>query len=202
MIENKEVLRKYKELWDGIKNEIETINGGKIGEYDKDFIKIKFDFDDYLLLNKQLQYSKMTIVFESVFEDEVKLYPQFCLDECLNELRVQEALVASEVKTLEYDRIDISEGIYTNKTKASKECDICHYCYFKGFGFKYELNLCNGSRDLMKKAISLNCVAIVYIKKNVSRIHLWYMSNNNATNIMNFYNLVNKKTVLNFFYCI
>ena len=27
--ENKEVLKKYTELWDGIKNEIETINSGK-----------------------------------------------------------------------------------------------------------------------------------------------------------------------------
>ena len=39
---NKEVLEKYTELWDGIKNEIETINGGKKGEYDKDFVKIKY----------------------------------------------------------------------------------------------------------------------------------------------------------------
>ena len=31
---------------------------------------------------------------------------------------------------LEYDRIDISEGIDTNKTSASKECNICHYWYF------------------------------------------------------------------------
>ena len=30
---------------------------------------------------------------------------------------------------LEYDRIDISEGIDINKTNASKECDICHYWY-------------------------------------------------------------------------
>ena len=28
---------------------------------------------------------------------------------------------------LEYDRIDISEDIDTNKTSASKECNICHY---------------------------------------------------------------------------
>ena len=28
---------------------------------------------------------------------------------------------------LEYNRIDISEGIYINKTNVSKECDICHY---------------------------------------------------------------------------
>ena len=52
---NKEVLEKYRELWDRIKNEIETINGGKKGEYGKDFMKIKFDRDDNLLLNKQLK---------------------------------------------------------------------------------------------------------------------------------------------------
>ena len=32
---------------------------------------------------------------------------------------------------LEYDRIDISEGIDINKTSVAKECDICHYWYFK-----------------------------------------------------------------------
>ena len=31
---------------------------------------------------------------------------------------------------LEYDKIDVSEGIDVNKTKASKECGICHYWYF------------------------------------------------------------------------
>ena len=49
--ENKEVLEKYTELWDGIKNEIETINGGKKGEYGKKFLKIKFNINDNLLLN-------------------------------------------------------------------------------------------------------------------------------------------------------
>ena len=38
--ENKEVSKEYTELWDGIKNEIETIKGGKRGEYGKDFMKI------------------------------------------------------------------------------------------------------------------------------------------------------------------
>ena len=38
--DNKEVLKKYTELWDGIKNEIEAINGGKKGEYVKDFMKL------------------------------------------------------------------------------------------------------------------------------------------------------------------
>ena len=48
--ENKEELKKYKELGDGIKNKIETINGG----YGKDFMKIKLETGDNLLMNIQL----------------------------------------------------------------------------------------------------------------------------------------------------
>ena len=65
---------------------------------------------------------------------------------------------------LEYDRIDISEGIDVNKTNASKECDICHYWYFKDIGFKYEPYLCNSCHDLMQKAMSFNDTAVVYVK--------------------------------------
>ena len=50
---------------------------------------------------------------------------------------------------LEYDRINISEGININKTSASKEYDICDYWHFKDIGFKYEPYLCNGCHDLM-----------------------------------------------------
>ena len=67
---------------------------------------------------------------------------------------------------LEYDRIDISEGIDVNKASLSKECDICHYWYFKGVGFKYENYLCNGCPGLMQKAMSFNNIAIVYVKGN------------------------------------
>ena len=35
--ENKEVLKKYEEVWEGVKKEIETINGGEKIEYGKDF---------------------------------------------------------------------------------------------------------------------------------------------------------------------
>ena len=70
----------------------------------------------------------------------------------------------------EYDRIDISEGIDVNKTSASKECDICHYWYFKDIGFKYEPRHCNGCHDLMQKAMNFNDVAIVYVKRSTYRI--------------------------------
>ena len=49
---------------------------------------------------------------------------------------------------LEYDRIDISEGIEVNKTSFSEEYDICHYWYFKDISFEYEKYLCNGCHDL------------------------------------------------------
>ena len=42
--------------------------------------------------------------------------------------------------------------VNVNKTNLSKECDICHYWYFKDVGFKYELYLSNGCHDLMIKS--------------------------------------------------
>ena len=74
---------------------------------------------------------------------------------------------------LEYDRIDISEGIDVNKTNASKECDICHYWYFLNIGFNFELYVCNRFHDLMQKPINFNDVAIASIKGSHYRIHFW-----------------------------
>ena len=73
---------------------------------------------------------------------------------------------------LEYDGIDISEGIDINKTNAWKECNICHYWCFKDIGFKYEPYLCNGCHGLIQKAMNFN-IAIVSIKGNDDRIHFW-----------------------------
>ena len=97
---------------------------------------------------------------------------------------------------LEYDRIDISEGIDINKTNASKECKICRYWYFKDIGFKYEPYLCNDCHGLMQKAIIFNDIAIVYVKGNAYKIHFWYMSKNDAISIMNNSNLIDKMGVL------
>ena len=94
---------------------------------------------------------------------------------------------------LEYNRIDISEGIDINKTNLSKECDICHYWYFKDISFKYESYLCNECHDLMQKVMGFNNIAIVYIKENAYRIQFWYMSKDDAINIMNSSNLVDKR---------
>ena len=50
---------------------------------------------------------------------------------------------------LYYDRIDVPEGIDVNQTSASKECDICHYCYFLSYSFKFQPNVWNRCHDLL-----------------------------------------------------
>ena len=85
--ENKELLKKYNDVWNGIKNKIEEVSSGKC-DYEKDYMKIKFNSDDDLPLNKQLKFHNMTITIRSVFEEDGKLYPQVFLDDTLYELNV------------------------------------------------------------------------------------------------------------------
>ena len=61
---------------------------------------------------------------------------------------------------------------------------IYYYWYFLDKGFKYEPYLGNGCHDLMQKATNFNDVMIVSIKGNDYRIHFWYMSKDDAINIM------------------
>ena len=95
----------------------------------------------------------------------------------------------------EYDRIDISEEIDVNKTSLPKECDICRYWYFKDIGFRYEPNFTNDCHDLMQKVMAFNNVTIIYVKRSAYRIHFWYMAKDDAINIMNDSNLVDKRGI-------
>ena len=72
---NKEVSEKYTKLWNKIKYLIKTINGGKEGEYGKDFMKIRFESDENLLLGRILKFRMLTVVVRSVFEEDGKYYP-------------------------------------------------------------------------------------------------------------------------------
>ena len=79
------LLKKYTDVWDGIKNKIKTINGGKENDYGKDYMNIKFDSNNDLPLNKPLKFHAMTIIIRSVFEEDDKFYPQLYLDYALYE---------------------------------------------------------------------------------------------------------------------
>ena len=78
--ENKEVLKRYTDIWDGIKNKIKATN------YGKDYMAIKFNSDNDMLLNKPLKFLLLTIIIRCVFSEDGKLYPQFFLDNTLYEL--------------------------------------------------------------------------------------------------------------------
>ena len=84
--ENKEVLKKYTDVWNGIKREIKAINGGKEHDYGKDYTNIKFNSDDDLPINKPLKFYAMTIIIRSVFEEDGKVYLQVFLDDTLYEV--------------------------------------------------------------------------------------------------------------------
>ena len=80
--ENKEVLKKYADVWNGIKNKIKAINGDKEKDYGKDYMKIKLNSDDDLRLDKPLRFHLMTVpVIRCVFSEDGKLYPQSFLDD-------------------------------------------------------------------------------------------------------------------------
>ena len=60
------------------------------------------------------------------------------------------------IKTLYFDRIDVSEKIDVNKTSASKECDIYHYWSFLSYSFKFQPNVCKRCHNLLMTFINLN----------------------------------------------
>ena len=84
---NKELLKKYNDVWNGIKNKIKEVDNSEF-DYEKDYMKIKFNPDDNLPLNKPLKFHLMTITIGSVFEGGGKLYPQLFLDDALYELNI------------------------------------------------------------------------------------------------------------------
>ena len=88
--ENKELLKKYSDVFNGIKDKIKKIDNND-RDYEKEYMKI--NSDDDLTLNELLKFCLMTITMGHVFEEDGKLYPQAFLD---------------DTNLLEYDKIDIS----------------------------------------------------------------------------------------------
>ena len=83
--ENKELIKKYNNAFNGVKDKIKEINSLEC-DYEKDYMKIRFNSDDNLPLNKPLKFHLMTITIRSVFEEDGKLYLQVFLDDNLYEL--------------------------------------------------------------------------------------------------------------------
>ena len=82
--ENKEKIKKYEELWIKIRDLISSITKNSDDyDYDEKYIKIKFDLDDELPLNKTIEIPTITAVVRAIFLENNKYCPQVFLDECL-----------------------------------------------------------------------------------------------------------------------
>ena len=80
--ESKEKIEKYEELWIKIRDLIKSITKNS-DDYDEKYIKIKFNLDEVLPLNKTIEIPAMIIVVRAVFYENNKYYPKVFLDECL-----------------------------------------------------------------------------------------------------------------------
>ena len=86
---------------------------------------------------------------------------------------------------LQYDRIDVSEGIEINKISKSKESMLCHYWYFKEVGYKFQSYLCNGCHTVSVMAHELKNIEILNAKGIDYSFILWGISKDEAVNRLN-----------------
>ena len=81
--ESKEKIKKYEELWSKIRDLIRSIIKNS-DDYDEKYMKVKFNSDDDLPINKMIEIHKVAIVVRAVFHENNKYVQVF--SECLYEL--------------------------------------------------------------------------------------------------------------------
>ena len=85
---------------------------------------------------------------------------------------------------LEYNRIDISEGIDIKRCKeTSKECNLCKFYYFLDKNFNYGPYLCNGCY-MSLKALSIKNLAIINHNRNHYRVNFAFISKKDECNLI------------------
>ena len=98
---------------------------------------------------------------------------------------------------LEYDRINISEGIYINKCEeTSRECIFCKFYYFLDKNFKYGPCLCDGCYDMFMKTVSKQNVTIINHNGNYYRVIFAFMSKKDAYNLIKNAVILGEKGIL------
>ena len=79
------VLRKYDQVFSGIKYHIGKIDDGELN-FNSAYGKIKFLSDNSLPLNKFIYFPTLTVVIRCVFKQNGIYYPQVYLDDCLYQI--------------------------------------------------------------------------------------------------------------------
>ena len=86
---------------------------------------------------------------------------------------------------LEYDRIDLSEGIDIKKCKeTSRKCSCVNFIIFSDKNFNYGSYLCNGCYDMSLKAISMQNLAIINHNGNHYRVNFAFISKKDVSNLI------------------
>ena len=86
---------------------------------------------------------------------------------------------------LEYDRINISEGIDINKgEETSRECILCKFYYFLDKKFKYGPYLCDGCYDMFMKTVSTQILTIINHNGNYYCVIFAFISKKDAYNLI------------------
>ena len=95
---------------------------------------------------------------------------------------------------LEYDRIDISEGIDINKCKeTSAKCSLCKFYYFLDKNFSYGPFLCNGCYHMSLKAISMQNLVFINHNGNYYPVKFAFMTKNDSFNLIKNATIVDKR---------
>ena len=80
-----DLLRKLANIWKSIRAKIEE-NRSDIVQYDKNYMRIKFESNDNLQTDNIVNIHQVTIIIRSVFAQNGKFYPELFLDDALYEL--------------------------------------------------------------------------------------------------------------------
>ena len=98
---------------------------------------------------------------------------------------------------LEYDRIDISEGIDIKKCKETcRECSLSNFYYFLDKNFKYGPYLCDGCYGMSMKVVSMKNLAIINHTGNHYHINFAFMSKKDVYNLIENATIIDKKGTL------
>ena len=76
-------MQKYQDVFDGIKEIIKKINDYSYPiKYDDNYMNIKFNANDNIILNKIIYFPTIIITIRSVTQKDGKYYPQLFRDDC------------------------------------------------------------------------------------------------------------------------
>ena len=171
---------KYHQVWKEIFKIVDNENG-ELNLHEKIVLS-----DSDIPTDKIIKIPSVTIVIKSLLKKKKNLFRTFT-----------KSFILQIIKILEYNRIDISEGIDFNKCEeTSKKCSLCKFYYFLDKNFSYGPFLCIGCYDMSLKAVRMQNLAIINHNGNHYRVNFTFVSKKDAYNLIKNATIIDKKGTL------